>query len=304
MLNIKVRRTAEIFLADADDWEVILAKYGINGIWDEQHHQKVQQALEKVLGYVPSVVKDLELNNPTARPLFHRRMSNNSIAFKEKPSREMLNLIFTIMQAEGEPGFVNLEAAAKRRPNAKGLNPCAEILLDSRGVCNLTTVNITAFVSNGRLDLDGLREAQRLSARAGARMTLLDLELPGWDAVHKRDRLIGTSLTGWYDAMDALGYDNEKEALLLQDLRAVSHEAARSYAHELRIPMPLLSTTVKPEGTLSQVAGGVSSGLHRSHSPYYFRRIRINASDALVQVAKEKLEQLGLTMKRCLQSNG
>lgn len=282
-----VRRTAEIFLADADDWEVILAKYGINGIWDETHHQKVQQALEKVLGYVPSVVKDLELNNPTARPLFHRRMSNNSIAFREKPSREMLNLIFTIMQAEGEPGFVNLEAAAKRRPNAKGLNPCAEILLDSRGVCNLTTVNVTAFVSNGQLDLDGLREAQRLSARAGTRMTLLDLELPGWDAVHKRDRLIGTSLTGWYDAMDALGYDSEKEALLLQDLRAVSHEAARSYAHELRIPMPLLSTTVKPEGTLSQVAGGVSSGLHRSHSPYYFRRIRINANDALVQVAKE-----------------
>ena len=287
-----VRRTAEIFLADADDWEVILAKYGINGIWDETHHQKVQQALEKVLGYVPSVVKDLELNNPTARPLFHRRMSNNSIAFREKPSREMLNLIFTIMQAEGEPGFVNLEAASKRRPNAKGLNPCAEILLDSRGVCNLTTVNVTAFVSNGQLDLEGLREAQRLSARAGVRMTLLDLELPGWDAVHKRDRLIGTSLTGWYDAMDALGYDGVAETLLLQDLRAVSHDAARQYSQELRVPMPLLSTTVKPEGTLSQVAGGVSSGLHRSHSPYYFRRIRINANDALVQVAKE----LGWTM--------
>ena len=35
-----VRRTAEIFLCDADDWECILAKYGINGIWDEARHAK------------------------------------------------------------------------------------------------------------------------------------------------------------------------------------------------------------------------------------------------------------------------
>lgn len=282
-----VRRTAEIFLADADDWEVILAKYGINGIWNETHHENVQKALQKVLGYIPAAIKDLELNNPTTRPLFHRRLSNNSIAFHKKPSREMLNLIFMIMQAEGEPGFVNLDAANKRRPNANGLNPCVEIILDSRGVCNLTTINVTAFVKEGKLDIVGLKDAQRLSARAGLRMTLLDLELPGWDAVHKRDRLIGTSLTGWYDAMDSIGFDAKQEKILLKELRATSHETARKYAQELRIPMPLLSTIVKPEGALSQVAGGVSSGLHRSHSPYYYRRIRITANDALVQVAKE-----------------
>src|SRR5690554_4484080 len=128
-------------------------------------------------------------------------MSNNSIAFTSKPSREMLNLIFTIMQGEGEPGFINLEAANKRRPNAKGLNPCAEILLDSYGVCNLTTVNVRAFVKEvdvqeedgsitkeHLLDLNGLLKAQALSARAGLRMTLLDLEIPHWNDVHKRDR--------------------------------------------------------------------------------------------------------------------
>src|SRR5699024_2770559 len=31
-----VRRTAEIFLFDADDYESMFAKYGINGIWDEE----------------------------------------------------------------------------------------------------------------------------------------------------------------------------------------------------------------------------------------------------------------------------
>lgn len=295
-----VRRTAEIFLADEDDWEVILAKYGINGIWNEEHHNKVIEKLDKVLGKCPEWLKNLELNNPTVRPIFSRRMSNNSIAFTSKPSREMLNLIFTIMQGEGEPGFINLEAANKRRPNAKGLNPCAEILLDSYGVCNLTTVNVRAFVKEvdvqeedgsitkeHLLDLSGLLKAQALSARAGLRMTLLDLEIPHWNDVHKRDRLTGTSLTGWYDAMDLLGYDEERQKALLQLLEEVATDETRGYATSLRIPLPLLITTVKPEGTLSQVAGGVSSGLHRSHSPFYKRRIRINANDALVDVAKE-----------------
>jgi ribonucleoside-triphosphate reductase len=295
-----VRRTAEIFLADEDDFEVILAKYGVNGIWNEANHNKVIGMLDGI-GQTEWAQKleAMELNNPTARPIFSRRMSNNSVAFTSKPTREMLHLIFTIMQGEGEPGFVNLESANKRRPNAKGLNPCAEILLDSYGVCNLTTVNVRAFVNEVKveeedgsitsehiLDLNGLLKAQALSARAGLRMTLLDLEIPHWNAVHKRDRLTGTSLTGWYDAMDLLGYDQERQKAILQLLEEVATEETREYATSLRIPLPLLITTIKPEGTLSQVAGGVSSGLHRSHSAYYKRRIRINANDALVDVAK------------------
>jgi ribonucleoside-triphosphate reductase len=62
---------------------------------------------------------------------------------------------------------------------------------------------------------------------------------------------------------------------------------ADEYAKKLRVSSPLLVTTVKPEGTLSQVAGGVSSGLHHSHSPFYIRRIRINSTDPLAKVAKD-----------------
>lgn len=298
-----VRRTAEIFLCDHDDWEVILAKYGINGIWDsyddgkvyaQAKHDEVIDALEKVMD-VPKWMFELKMNDDKARPLHHRRMSNNSVAFEQQPEREMLNVLFTIMQNEGEPGFVNLEEARRRRPNAEGLNPCAEILLDSYGVCNLTTVNVDAFVqevyneelgeSHYELDYSGLMQAQALSTRAGIRMTCLDLELPHWDEVHKRDRLIGTSLTGWKDAIAKLGYDEEMEMNLEHLLNEAVKFEAMKYARILRIPVPLLDTTVKPEGTLSQVAGGVSSGLHMSHAPFYIRRIRVNANDPLVRVA-------------------
>src|SRR5690625_1695642 len=108
-------------------------------------------------------------------------------------------------------------------------------------------------------------------------MTLAHLELPHWDKVQQRDRLLGTSMTGVKDAMALLDMDEEEEAALLDELKRISRNEADSYAKELRVNAPLLATTVKPEGTISQVAGGVSSGLHWSHSPYYIRRIRINA---------------------------
>ena len=280
-----VRRTAEIFLMDADDYECIFAKYGINGIWNaEQHKDVVQKTRALGLEEQAQFLESLPLNEPNARPLHHRRMSNNSIAFESKPSRESLNLVFTMMQAEGEPGFVNLEEARRRRPNAEGLNPCAEILLDSYGVCNLTTVNMTAFVRGDNFDFEALTEAQRLSARAGMRMTLAELELPHWNAVQQRDRLLGTSLTGVKDAFAAVDLDEyQTEPDVLSELGRTAREEADAYAKKLRVSAPLLVTTVKPEGTISQVAGGVSSGLHWSHAPYYIRRIRINAADPLAR---------------------
>ncbi|QDS35552.1 ribonucleoside-triphosphate reductase, adenosylcobalamin-dependent [Brevibacillus brevis] len=286
-----VRRTAEIFLFDHDDYECMLAKYGINGFWTEDqlnHHRRVGE----LLGEHKPVWFDSIQNVGDGRVgLDHRRMSNNSIAFTKQPTKPFLNLVFTLMQLEGEPGFINLEEANRRRPNAEGLNPCAEILLDSYGVCNLTTVNLVEFVKDHEdgskyLDLNGLLEAQRKSARAGLRMTLVTLELPHWDTVQQRDRLLGTSLTGVKDALASLGYTEEQELELLRQLGDAARDEANRYAYELRVNSPLLVTTVKPEGTLSQVAGGVSSGLHWSHSPYYIRRIRINAEDPLAKAVQ------------------
>lgn len=288
-----VRRTAEIFLFDSDDYESMFAKYGINGIWDIEQHEKVVGLVEELgMNDIANTLAEIEPNNPNARPLHHRRMSNNSVAFESRPSEKELSLIFEMMKAEGEPGFVNLEEAERRRPNAEGLNPCVEIILDSYGVCNLTTVNLVQFVEKNEkggysLNIDELARAQRASARAGLRMTLAHLELPHWDKVQQRDRLLGTSMTGVKDAMSLLDMDEEEEALLLDELKRISRNEADSYAKELRVNAPLLATTVKPEGTISQVAGGVSSGLHWSHSPYYIRRIRINATDPLAKAVKE-----------------
>lgn len=121
-----VRRTAEIFLFDADDYESMFAKYGINGVWNvEQHSTLIRLLRDNGMDDWAIKLSMLKIEDSNARPLHHRRMSNNSIAFEKQPSREFLNLVFELMQAEGEPGFINLEEAKRRRPNAEGLNPCA-----------------------------------------------------------------------------------------------------------------------------------------------------------------------------------
>lgn len=272
-----VRRTAEMVIIDANDEECIEAKSNLykqeDGKW--------------------SVNKNL----------IHRQMSNNSIYYTKKPSRERLKWNIEKMRYSGEPGWINAEAAEKRRPNMNGVNPCGEILLNSQGLCNLTTVNVFAFVKeNGSLDEKALLEAQRLSARAGYRMTCVELELPNWDRVQQRDKLIGCSLTGWQDMINATSFTKEQEAELLRKLKKAAKDAALEYAKELGQNEPLLVTTIKPEGTLSQLPT-VSSGVHYSHSPYFLRRVRISSDNPLVKVCEELgypvVPEVGQSIENC-----
>lgn len=256
-----VRRTAEIALIDPDDTESIEAK---NNLYKNIDGQWIVNS-----------------------ELFHRQMSNNSIYYTKKPDREKLHWQIEQMRYSGEPAWVNAGAGEKRRPNMNGVNPCAEILLDDKGLCNLTTVNVFAFVNeDNTLDKDGLLEAQKLSVRAGYRMTTIELELPEWNAVQKRDRLLGCSLTGWQDMVNALNLSIDEQKKLLRELKQTAKDEAARYAQTLGGQIPLLVTTIKPEGTLSQLPT-VSNGVHYSHSPYYIRRVRINSHDPLVKVCEE-----------------
>ena len=316
-----VRRTAEIFLLDPNDYESVFAKFGLNGLWTPEHYAKfceIEQAIVKSgAPYPVARFKAMHDDFNTkgmyeGTGLHHRRMSNNSAAFIDKPSRDYVMLLCDMMQLEGEPGMINLYESGRRILNAMGikrpdhqsiiaiakeigLNPCAEIILFSKGLCNLTTINVKNFVHEVKsdkgsryvLDREGLIKAQRLSARAGLRMTLIQLELPEWHRVQSMTRLTGCSLTGYQDAMEMLGWDQKTQDELLDALRKVGHDAVSQYADELRIPVPLFVTAIKPEGTLSQVAGGVSPGLHFSHAPYHIRRIRINSRDPLALAVRD-----------------
>lgn len=156
-----------------------------------------------------------------------------------------------------------------------------------QGVCNLTEVNLMAFVKeDGSYDLEDLLKTQRLSAKIGYRMATTELELHEWNLVNQEDMLTGCSLTGVMDFLNATKITTEEFKMLLKALRATAKEEANRLADFLGMNRPKLVTTIKPSGTISQLPT-VSSGVHFSHSPYYIRRVRINANDPMAKTLKK-----------------
>lgn len=256
-----VRRTSEVILFDYDDEEIRTSKTNL---------------------YKRNEDGEFEIDHEIS----HRRMSNNTIQYDRKPTREQLHQHMQEMRFSGEPGFQNIIAVKKRKPDADGGNPCMEILLKKNQMCNLTEVNVCGFVEDGALNYEAIYEAQRLSARAGYRMACIEFELHKWNNINKEDMLIGCGLTGWQDMVNATNMTVEEEIDLMKNLKRITDESADKIADEIGANKSKLTTTIKPSGSISQLPV-VSSGLHFSHSPYYIRRVRINANDPLVNVVKE-----------------
>ena len=257
-----VRRSAMMVICDEDDDEVIAAKRNIYKVVDGNW------------------IEDKEIS--------HRKMSNNSIFYKSRPSLERIKEIIESIKVNGEPGFINGAEGQRRKPTFRGCNPCGEILLQSKQCCNLTTNNLLSFVKGTVLDEEALTETIRLSTRVAIRMTLVDVELPQWNKVMQEDRIIGISLTGMMDMVNKTGMTYDYLSALLSRLRGAVHEEGNRYCAQLNIEAPQLMTTLKPEGSLSTLPC-VSSGIHFAHSNYYIRRIRISVTDPLYKM----IEALG-----------
>lgn len=200
---------------------------------------------------------------------------------------------FKSLEYIGEEEVFDCTVKDLHRFDANGIivHNCAEILLDSRGVCNLSTTQIKSHMEKRGdhyyLNEKKLEESVRLATRIGIRQTCVTLSLPSWDAIQKRDRLVGPSYTGMEDFLDrATQYRGPSEERILSMMKEWEEDECTKYAFELRIPRPLLVSTVKPEGTISQLTT-VSSGLHRAFAPYYIRRMSVTKNDPLNQALKE-----------------
>lgn len=252
-----VRRSAMMVICDEEDDEVIGAKRNIYKVVDGKW------------------LEDKEIS--------HRKMSNNSILYTQRPSLERIKEILDSIKVNGEPGFINGAEALRRKPTFRGCNPCGEILLQSKQCCNLTTNNLRGFVKDSVLDEEELKKTIRLSTRVAIRMTLVDVELPEWNRVMQEDRIIGISLTGMMDMLNKTGMSYDDLSALLSRLRDEVHNEGHNYCKEINIKAPKLMTTIKPEGSLSTLPC-VSSGIHYAHSNYYIRRIRISVTDPLYKM--------------------
>ncbi|MDE3127341.1 MAG: vitamin B12-dependent ribonucleotide reductase, partial [Gemmatimonadota bacterium] len=201
----------------------------------------------------------------------------------------------------GEPGCFFVDEANRYNPVPhlgpyEATNPCGEQPLLPYDVCNLGSINVGYYVTDGKMDWEAFGADIRLSTRFLD--NIIDVNrypLPEIDALSKRIRRIGLGVMGFADALVRLGiaYDTpegvemgrrvmefvdvegKKESQRLAEERGPFAEWARSIwgpdetcardAEGNRIrPMQLLRncnvTTVAPTGTISIIAG-CSSGL-------------------------------------------
>lgn len=210
-----------------------------------------------------------------------REQSNNSIGFRQKPSRAVIVELLRRILPTGEPGFVNVEQARKRAPEMEGLNPCAEILLPNKGFCNLVQVVWHRF--NG--DMPGLMRAQYLAARANYRQTCVSmrdgvLQLQ-WNDMQKLLRLCGVSPTG------CVAWEGIKDPKALEAARDAAIAGADSMADEFGTPRARRVTQVQPAGTSSKALGlegdEVHEGAHLALSRWIFNWINFPANDPMLE---------------------
>lgn len=217
-----------------------------------------------------------------------RAMANNSVAYTEKPSvgafmREWQALYES---KSGERGIFN-RAATKKAARAIGreynhdfgTNPCGEISLRNKELCNLTEVVIRPDDS-----FETLKEKVRLTTIFGTLQSTLTNFVylsEEWKKNCDEERLLGVSMTGALDH-PVLSVVSEEARTWLRQLRAYAKEVNKEWAAKLGIPASAAITCSKPSGTLSQLVDS-ASGLHPRYSPYYIRRVRADVKDPLAQ---------------------
>jgi ribonucleoside-triphosphate reductase (thioredoxin) len=223
-----------------------------------------------------------------------RALANNSVAYTEKPDVGIfLKEWGTLYESKsGERGIFNRVAATKKAlANGRrdvdgydyGTNPCGEIILRSKGVCNLSEV-----VIREKDTLDDLKEKIRIATIIGTfQSTLTNFRYlrSEWKRNQEEERLLGVSMTGIMDH-PILSQPSEECIKWLTELREHAIEVNKEWAERLGIPQSVAITTVKPSGTVSQLVG-CSSGIHPAYSKHYIRTVRMDNKDPLTQFFKD-----------------
>jgi len=221
-----------------------------------------------------------------------RSIANNSAVYIQKPSStEFFNEWIALMKSgSGERGIFNRGSLAKTLPERRlkvlggyigslGVNPCGEIILQSKQFCNLTEV--VARAKDTEKDL--LRKIKLATILGTYQATLTNFQYLSkeWKENCEKERLLGVSITGQWDCPVV------RNAKVLAKLKKQAIKVNEMFAKRFKIGQSTCITCVKPSGTISQTVD-CASGMHPRYAPFYIRRVRISATDSLFKMLRDQ----------------
>ena len=213
-------------------------------------------------------------------------MSNNSV---EAYVGADLDPIVDGIARNGEPGVIWLDVSRQYGrlvdpPNNKdyrveGYNPCAEQSLESYEMCTLVETYL-----NRHETLEDYKRTLKFAYLYAKTVTLLPTHWAETNAIMQRNRRIGTSMSGVANFADNRGLPKLRE-WMDQGYETIKYYDT-TYSEWLGIRESIKTTTIKPSGTVSILAGE-SPGVHWTPGGKYFMRtIRFANSDPMLPLFK------------------
>jgi adenosylcobalamin-dependent ribonucleoside-triphosphate reductase len=247
----------------------------------------VRRTAEIVFGN-PDDEEYLNLKNYEVNP--HREMygwtSNNSVF--AKLGMDYTDICKRIVD-NGEPGLAWLQNMRKfsRMQNGgddkdhrvMGGNPCLEQSLESYELCCL----VETFPDNH----DSYEDYARTLKYAYLYAKTVTLGKTHWSDTNRvmlRNRRIGCSVSGVAQFITNNGLDTLRN--WLEDGYKVIKSWDTMYSDWFAVPKSIKTTSVKPSGTVSLLAGA-TPGLHYPESRFYVRRIRVSKHSELIEPLKK-----------------
>ncbi len=210
-------------------------------------------------------------------------LSNNSVITAVGNDHSHL---VELIANNGEPGLFFLDLARKYgrlmdpETNADhrvmGVNPCGEQSLEDQECCTL----VETFPTNctDMADYTATLKHAYLYAKA---VTLLPTHWPETNEVMQRNRRIGCSMSGV--AQFAETHSTTELRTWMEVGYAEVAKRDRTYSEWLGCRESIKTTSVKPSGTVSLLAG-VWPGVHHPEAEVYYRRMRFRKDELIVKV--------------------
>jgi hypothetical protein len=213
-------------------------------------------------------------------------MSNNSVAVEVGTDFEP---IVDGIARNGEPGVIWMDVSKKygrladpinnKDHRIAGYNPCAEQSLESFEMCTLVETYLNRHDS-----IEDYNRTLKFAYLYAKTVTLLPTHWEETNAIMQRNRRIGLSMSGVANFTDINGLP------ILRDWMNSGYENVKKYdiiySEWLGIRESIKTTTVKPSGTVSILAGE-SPGVHWTPGGKYFNRaIRFANSDPMLPLFK------------------
>jgi adenosylcobalamin-dependent ribonucleoside-triphosphate reductase len=213
--------------------------------------------------------------------------SNNSII--AEVGMDYLHLVDRISD-NAEPGVLwlsNMQKFGRMRADEEnnkdkrviGVNPCSEVTLEDRELCNLVEI-----IPSNHEDIEDFKQTIKYAYLFAKTITLLNTNWAETNKVMLRNRRIGLSLTGITQFISERGMGELKN--WMESGYSLIQKYDNIYSEWFAIPKSIKTTTVKPSGTLSLLAG-VTPGIHFPESRYYIRRVRLSKNSPYVNVLKK-----------------